>query len=311
MISLLQGKALSYFRELAPDDANDYERLKSLLLKRFSYTEDALREKFRAARPEQNEEFGGFVARISNYFDKWAELAEVKNEYDKLRDLLIREQIYASCHKDLVTFLKERKPGDLKAVSTLCEQYRVAHPSKPISKGTVIQDNPFIASGVETDRSRGRSFTRPPPRFDNRNMSHDRKSFKGSNQRAQGQEQKNYQESRDCFKCGRVGHIAKYCKSNITCRRCKKIGHHENNCYSQSVAVCKSRHLKSTEYLRRSVDGTKEKTIPCGRSLSPHESQGSLKLYYGLLNGKKVSVINQCKGLGMTNQCNTKTGDKD
>ena len=37
-ISLLRGRALTYFRDLSPEDTLDYDRVKDLMLKRFAHT---------------------------------------------------------------------------------------------------------------------------------------------------------------------------------------------------------------------------------------------------------------------------------
>ena len=52
------------------------------MLKRFAHTEDVLRGKFRSARPDLREDFSAFVARLCAYFDKWCDLAGVKDFVD-------------------------------------------------------------------------------------------------------------------------------------------------------------------------------------------------------------------------------------
>ena len=130
--------AWSYFGELSPEDTLDYDRVKDLMLKRFAHTEDVLRGKFRSARTDLREDFSAFVARLCAYFDKWCDLAGVK-DFSQLRDLMIRDQIYGSCHKDLIIFLQERKPSSLEELKSLAERYRVAHPNKPLARSAIVE----------------------------------------------------------------------------------------------------------------------------------------------------------------------------
>ena len=75
-------------------------------------------------------------------FDRWVELSEIeKGNYEQLRDLILRDQIYSSLHSDIVMFLKERSPKSVKEIRSLAEKYRTAHPSKPLAKDHSILAN--------------------------------------------------------------------------------------------------------------------------------------------------------------------------
>ena len=50
--AFLSGKALDVYSRLSSSDANDYDKLKEALLRRFRMTEEGFRTKFRSARPE-------------------------------------------------------------------------------------------------------------------------------------------------------------------------------------------------------------------------------------------------------------------
>ncbi|GFN88379.1 reverse transcriptase [Plakobranchus ocellatus] len=97
--------------------------------------------KFRTVVPTNTEDADAFISRLETVFDKWLELSDIKKgDFEGLRDLILRVQIYASLglHKELVMFLKERSPISVKEVRNLADKYRTAHPVKPIAKEVEI-----------------------------------------------------------------------------------------------------------------------------------------------------------------------------
>ena len=71
----LSGRALDIYSGLSDEQARDYDKLRKALLQRYDFTEQGYRERFRGAMPEGQESPSQFIVRISNYFDKWVELA--------------------------------------------------------------------------------------------------------------------------------------------------------------------------------------------------------------------------------------------
>ena len=68
--ALLQGKALEVYSRMPLEDTNDYDKLKSALLKRFQMTEEGYRVRFRTSRPEKSETPSQFAGRLSSYFTR-------------------------------------------------------------------------------------------------------------------------------------------------------------------------------------------------------------------------------------------------
>ena len=107
-----------------------YNQLKLALLKRYNFTEQGYRQRFREAKPELSESPGQFVVRLKNFLVKWMELSEIERSVDGLVDLIVREQFTNSCPKDLSVYLMERSPQSLEDMATLAEQYLIAHDRK-------------------------------------------------------------------------------------------------------------------------------------------------------------------------------------
>jgi len=74
--ALLRGRALDVYSMMAKDDVNDYEKLKSALLKRYQLTADGFRKRFRTSRPEAGESPSQFITWIGNYLQRWIDMAK-------------------------------------------------------------------------------------------------------------------------------------------------------------------------------------------------------------------------------------------
>ena len=139
--NLLTGDSLRVLQTLSLEQ-QDYNYLKQALLKKFLCTAAGYNNKFRNAIPLPSEDADAFISRLEMVFDRWVELSEIeKGNYEQLRDLILRDQIYSSLHSDIVMFLKERSPKSVKEIRSLAEKYRTAHPSKPLAKDHSILAN--------------------------------------------------------------------------------------------------------------------------------------------------------------------------
>ena len=139
--NLLTGDSLRVLQTLSLEQ-QIYNYLKQALLKKFLCTAADYNNKFRNAIPLPSEDADAFISRLEMVFDRWVELSEIeKGNYEQLRDLMLRDQIYSSLHSDIVMFLKERSPKSVKEIRSLAEKYRTAHPSKPLAKDHSILAN--------------------------------------------------------------------------------------------------------------------------------------------------------------------------
>ena len=90
---LLSARALDVYFGLSGEQARDYDKLQKALVQRYDLTEQGYRERFRGAKPEGQESPSQFIVRISNYFDKWVELAGGDKTFKGVSELMVREQL--------------------------------------------------------------------------------------------------------------------------------------------------------------------------------------------------------------------------
>ena len=104
-----------------------YQKLKEGLLKRFKLSEGGYRSRFKKSRLENGETPEQFVERIRKYLRKWREMANFEETYEGLEDLIVRDQYFLTCPKELQTFLKEQGKLDLMQMTEKSTNYIEAH----------------------------------------------------------------------------------------------------------------------------------------------------------------------------------------
>nr|XP_037287184.1 uncharacterized protein LOC119180146 [Rhipicephalus microplus] len=195
----MTGEALTVIGRLDPTAVLNYDQLKAALLQRFRYTAEGYREKFRKAKPEENETCLQYAARLSGYFDRWLEVGKTETSFASLRDLMISEQFMKGCSPALRIFLKERS---CKTLSSLCE----------------TADN-FMEAQALTNLGRERIPKDPGPSVSKPESA-----------------KKTEKPASRCFLCDKAGHRAADCWSRTKgntfsrCGVCKQSGHSSDRC---------------------------------------------------------------------------------
>lgn len=176
--NLLSGESLKVLHALSESQHN-YTALKQALLRRYQFTESDYNKKFREATPQPEEDVDSFISRLESLFDKWIELAEVPlGDFDKLRQLMIKDQTYRSLNPHIVTFLKERSPKNLSQIRTLGNQYKCAHPERTISKTeTSIANVGFSGDSNMSKKNKWQDMTNTCDNRDRSSRPRQRRSF--------------------------------------------------------------------------------------------------------------------------------------
>ena len=125
---------------------------------------------------------------------RWLELSDTAQTFDGLKDLIVKEQFFVSCPKDLAIHLRERAPETLAKIAKIADQYLEAHDKhlfSPVSRKLAKQ----LEDKAENTQSNSTAI--------------------------------------QCFKCNTRGHKAVNCTTRIkSCFLCGKQGHQARNCRS-------------------------------------------------------------------------------
>ena len=125
--ALLTGRALEVYSRLSEEEAQDYEKLRDALLRRYGLTGEGYRQKLRECRPEPEESPGQFLTRLSGYLTRWVDLTNTDRSFDALKNLLLHEQFMEICPKPLELYLRERVGHDLDDLAENATKYLEAH----------------------------------------------------------------------------------------------------------------------------------------------------------------------------------------
>ncbi|GFN74894.1 Zinc finger protein [Plakobranchus ocellatus] len=101
LANLLQDEALSVFLSLSPTESADYQSIKRVLLRRFNCDRNGFRSKFLAVKLQADEDFGTFINRSKQYFDRWIELSAVST-LEGLSYLICLENALQACDEDFL-----------------------------------------------------------------------------------------------------------------------------------------------------------------------------------------------------------------
>ncbi|XP_042144369.1 uncharacterized protein LOC120836664 [Ixodes scapularis] len=263
----LTGEALSVFGRLPPVDAADYGKVKASLLKRFRFTVEGFRDKFRDGKPVDGETATQSAARLGHYFNRWVELAAVTKDFEGLRELVIKKQFLKGCHPALASYSKERKQPHLEGLLEMADQFLDAQGHSKLGKAWKNEAEPSAKKSSE----RG-----GPPRPAIR-----------------------------CYLCNKTGHKAAQCRSLYstgqvpTCQRCGRKGHKTEVCRGQTKPQASGIYMPRQDRKDRNVtdgflelkDGTKIPVVNAVMTPRHKFLVERMPVVEGVIGQKKITVL--------------------
>ena len=149
LIYFLSGKARVIYSKLHPDDARNYNTLKSALYEGFQLTAEEYRKKFRFTKRAPGDTYKEYVTKLERYLDKWVELDLADQISEKsLKDMILREQFLNSLPADLSVHIKDRKLNDAKTMGEVATEYELNRNHR-VNKKPVQNENPESKKAFE------------------------------------------------------------------------------------------------------------------------------------------------------------------
>ena len=266
MSALLKGKALEVYTRLDEEDAGDYNKLKTALLRKYELTVEGFRKKFYGAIREKEETASQFVSSIEGYLDRWIQLAGIDKTFEGLKDLVVREQFLAVCDDRLTIYLRERDPKCASDLVKLADMYLDARLLNDNKEKRWYKESQHLkgANVQSTDAVRRRNGYADRPVTDS--------------------------DRRVCFICREVGHVRRNCP-----KKQRGVGRPETVAACREVACAESQpcqHDLSTPGSLRLVCGCQLPFVGCLNASSQLELDRSrLSVIPGKVNGREVSVL--------------------
>ncbi|GFV86138.1 transposon Tf2-6 polyprotein [Trichonephila clavipes] len=218
LINLLGERAHNVLLYIKEEELNDYEKLKSIVLREFQLTPRECLNSFKNAVKSSGETYIQFAARLTANFQYYCSLRKI-NSFESLCDLIISDNLFETLNKETATHIGIReaedwfRPIDLAKESDIYISSRSgSHKEIPITYG----------------------YTQDP--------------FKNRSQNFKPKIKENYpqyleRENKNCFICGDSSHYARDCQE-----RFKPKESHIHNRISVNTLKIESEKQNSDEF---------------------------------------------------------------
>uniref|UniRef100_A0AAR2J536 SCAN box domain-containing protein n=1 Tax=Pygocentrus nattereri TaxID=42514 RepID=A0AAR2J536_PYGNA len=124
LIPLLEGKARAAYVAMDAEDACDYQKVKSAVLRKYEINKETYRQRFRDCAVRANETPRELYTRLKGLYEKWMTPREITKE--QIGDTIIMEQDLKMVNPELHSWLIERSPISTDQAVTLAEAYIAA-----------------------------------------------------------------------------------------------------------------------------------------------------------------------------------------
>ncbi|GFV92530.1 transposon Tf2-6 polyprotein [Trichonephila clavipes] len=220
LINLLGERAHNVLLYIKEEELNDYEKLKSIVLREFQLTPRECLNSFKNAVKSSGETYIQFAARLTANFQYYCSLRKV-NSFESLCDLIISDKLFETLNKETATHIGIReaedwfRPVDLdKECDIYISSRSGSHKEIPITYG----------------------YTQDP--------------FKNRSQNFKPKIKENYpqyleRENKNCFICGDSSHCARDCEKRF---KPKESNDHIHNRINVNTLKIESEKQNSDEF---------------------------------------------------------------
>ncbi|GFW95827.1 CCHC-type domain-containing protein [Trichonephila clavipes] len=190
LINLLGERAHNVLLYIKEEELNDYEKLKSIVLREFQLTPRECLNSFKNAVKSSGETYIQFAARLTANFQYYCSLRKV-NSFESLCDLIISDKLFETLNKETATHIGIREAEDWFRPIDLAKECDIYISSRS-------------GSHKETPITYG--YTQDP--------------FKNRSQNFKPKIKENYpqyleRENKNCFICGDSSHCARDCEKRF------------------------------------------------------------------------------------------------
>ncbi|GFX23366.1 transposon Tf2-6 polyprotein [Trichonephila clavipes] len=190
LINLLGERAHNVLLYIKEEELNDYEKLKSLVLREFQLTPRECLNSFKNAVKSSGETYIQFAARLTTNFQYYCSLRKV-NSFESLCDLIISDKLFETLNKETATHIGIREAEDWFRPIDLAKKCDIYISSR---------------SGSHKEIPITYGYTQDP--------------FKNKSQNFKPKSKENYpqyleRENKNCFICGDSSHCARDCEKRF------------------------------------------------------------------------------------------------
>ncbi|GFX06023.1 integrase catalytic domain-containing protein [Trichonephila clavipes] len=111
LLNLLGEKASNVLTYVKDDELNNYEQLKSIILREYEPSANQFLEQFKKATRHPNETFIQYTSRLITNWQYYLKLRKV-SDFDILNDLIVSDKIFSSLEKEVASHISVRAGND-------------------------------------------------------------------------------------------------------------------------------------------------------------------------------------------------------
>ena len=123
--------------------------LKSTILKAYQLVPEVYRQHFRSSIKKDIQTFTEFAREKVVQFDHWCTAMEVAQDYNKLRQLIVLEELKSCLPPHIKTYLDERKADNLAEAAVFADDYSLTHKSTFFKSDTEPSGGQTNPSGTQ------------------------------------------------------------------------------------------------------------------------------------------------------------------
>ncbi|GBM03861.1 hypothetical protein AVEN_231326-2 [Araneus ventricosus] len=199
LLMLMPSDIVQLIARESEENFDNYNYIKSVLLKRFKLSPEEFRRKFLHHQKYSEKSWREFTFEISNYFQEWIEGLKI-DSFEKLKNLMITDQI------------KRRAPFEAKD-HFLDEWMRLVSPSELADR---LDEYELVLSDRKYETKRKQQFNPIEKHTESNQRTVRHKPFTGTwNTRNMGYPSRNGESKQmhkfSCYSCGLEGHTARFC----------------------------------------------------------------------------------------------------
>ena len=116
---------------MSANEIENYDHLKTVLFWKFLMAKDGYRRRFYTTRMEREETADQFIPRLTDYCDRWIDMAGTEKRLKALRVFVVVKQFLYACPTDVAIHVREKELHDIERVLHVAEVFMTAHRIKP------------------------------------------------------------------------------------------------------------------------------------------------------------------------------------
>ena len=125
--SVIIGKAREIYTQLTVEQSSSYDTVKELILKAYELVPEGYRQKYRNCKKENEQTHVEFARTKKQLFDRWCSSKKIGSDHEKLRQLMLVEELKRCINSDIKSFLDEKQVETLEAAARLADDYALTH----------------------------------------------------------------------------------------------------------------------------------------------------------------------------------------